>query len=89
MTPIEKLAREAQLVQSDNADRAWTTEMCDGVLPATLERFAQAVAKRCAEIAELESGDGPENGCCPTYWEQAQEASARTIRREFGIEGEG
>lgn len=84
MTDIEKLAREAGLVQADNADRAWTTEQCDGVLPATLERFAQAVARRCAQMCEQTT----EHGALDQGGETKAYASAAAIREEFGIKEE-
>lgn len=75
MIDLEKLAREAGYPAS--------------IMPLdqiqALERFAALVAGECARIAELESGDGPDNGCCPTYWDQAQDAAARSIRERFGI----
>lgn len=79
---IEKLAIQAQLVQADNADRAWTTEQCDGVLPATLERFAQAVARRCAELCDQTT----EHGALDERGETKAYASAAAIRKEFGLE---
>lgn len=53
-----------------------------------LEHFAKLVAdvatakerEACAKVCELESGDGPDNGCCPTFWNEAQEACAAAIR---------
>jgi hypothetical protein len=27
------------------------------------------------------AGDGPENGCCPTYWEDAREACIAAIQK--------
>jgi len=51
---------------------------------AALDRFAKLVAAKereaCAKVCELESGDGPDNGCCPTFWNEAQEACAAAIR---------
>lgn len=78
---VEKLAREAQLVQMGNADQAWTTEQCDGVLPETLERFAQLVATKCAEICERTT----EEGALDAGGETKAYASAAAIRQRFCI----
>lgn len=76
---IAKMAREAGMVQAENADRAWTTEQCDGVLPATLERFAQLVAARCAEICSERAGTSDYDDSTARYL-------AEDIAAEFGLE---
>ena len=65
-------------------------DICHGVLLVHhvpkdgIEAFAKLVAAKereaCAKVCELESGDGPDNGCCPTYWNEAQESCAAAIR---------
>lgn len=87
---IERLAREAQLVQADNADRVWTTEMCDGVLPPTLERFAALVAAECARLCRQEAAEfartavGHHNGQYD-HMEDGAAACEQAIRERFGI----
>ena len=55
-----------------------------GALPDLLERFAALVAaterEECAKVCETGIPDGPENGCCPTFWDEAAEACAKAIR---------
>jgi hypothetical protein len=89
---VERLAREAGLVQEDNADRAWTTDMCDGVLPATLERFAQLLVMEAVKVCEAQTRTG-KNQSCPGatngWWpDQVLYRCEIAIREHFGIEGE-
>ena len=80
MTDIEKMAREAGGVcmipaRKDINPAEWVMTTSD------LERFAQAVARRCAGLCEA-MGDGP----FAKGWESADYAAA--IRAEFGIKEE-
>lgn len=46
------------------------------------ETHAAILAEReaCAKVCENDVGDGPDNGCCPTYWNEATECCAQAIR---------
>jgi len=49
-----------------------------------IEAFAKLVAAKereaCAKVCENDVGEGPDNGCCPTYWNEAAECCAQSIR---------
>lgn len=78
MTDIEKMAREAGLYfWPESFGHSEQKAKWEGS-PEQLERFAQAVARRCAELCEG-MGDGP----FAKGWESADYAAA--IRAEFGI----
>lgn len=49
-------------------------------------KVAQEVAKRCFAIAEGTMDCGPDNGCCPTFWNESLERCASAIAAEFGLE---
>jgi hypothetical protein len=54
-------------------------EKCNAYIKE-LEKAVIDEREACAKACEYESGDGPDNGCCPTYWNEAQEACAAAIR---------
>jgi hypothetical protein len=52
--------------------------------PETVEQFA-ALARAdereaCAKVCNALQDCGPENGCCPTYWDEALEKAEAAIR---------
>jgi len=48
------------------------------------KRFAALVAAKereaCAKVCNALQDCGPENGCCPTYWNEALEKAEAVIR---------
>lgn len=74
-------------MSNDEIDIMWQQAMHQSIEDGemfTRYHFAKLVAAKereaCAKVCELESGDGPDNGCCPTFWNEAQEACAAAIR---------
>jgi hypothetical protein len=66
------------------ADTHITIPMARLVELETAERERDILRKRwkAKAIAACNSaGDGPDNGCCPTYWEEAREACIAAIKR--------
>lgn len=43
---------------------------------AERERWKERAIAACNS-----AGDGPDNGCCPTYWEEAREACIAAIQK--------
>lgn len=48
----------------------------DAKVAAERERWKDRAIAACNS-----AGDGPDNGCCPTYWEEAREACIAAIQR--------
>jgi hypothetical protein len=46
------------------------------VMAAERERWKEKAIAACNR-----AGEGPDNGCCPTYWEQAREACIAEIEK--------
>ncbi len=66
----------------------WRDRFVDetGFPPTEGEVWAAATAERerwkeKAIAACNRAGDGPDNGCCPTYWEEAREACIAAIQK--------
>ena len=75
---IIRMAREAGLWETRHS-----VEMAIGGV-GELERFAVLVASAersaCAKVCDGVQDCGPENGCCPTYWNESLERAAADIR---------
>jgi hypothetical protein len=64
------------LVRADERNRTWTQEHW-----TEYERsIAAAEREACAKVCDALQDCGPENGCCPTYWNEALEKAESTIR---------
>jgi hypothetical protein len=75
-TFIDALERFEALVRADERNRTWTQEHW-----TDYERsIAAAEREACAKVCEALQDCGPENGCCPTYWNEALEKAESTIR---------
>jgi hypothetical protein len=56
----------------DNTPAYWAWEgWCAGV---------KAEREACAKVCDGVQNCGPENGCCPTYWNESLERAAAAIR---------
>ena len=52
-----------------------TTQFC-GMVEQAIQAEREACAKVCQDIQDC----GPENGCCPTYWNEALDRAEAAIR---------
>ncbi len=64
-----ELADVWALLERERAGRA-------AAVAAERERWKAKAIAACNS-----AGDGPDNGCCPTYWEEAREACIAAIER--------
>lgn len=53
---------------------------------AMWEAATKAEREACAKVCDS-VGDGPENGCCPTFWNDALEAVQTAIRKRSNAGG--
>jgi hypothetical protein len=74
---IIEMARQAGL-------HLYVNDITEKPYAKILEDFAKLVAAKereaCAKVCENDVGEGPDNGCCPTYWNEAAECCAKAIR---------
>jgi hypothetical protein len=73
---IIRMAREADFKANVNEPYNVTNEWVFrfAALVASAERSA------CAKVCDGVQDCGPENGCCPTYWNESLERAAAAIR---------
>jgi hypothetical protein len=81
MKTVIELALEAgfeEIATHKDGDSDW---LC---FTDELERFAELVRaderNACAQVCDGVQDCGPENGCCPTYWNEALERAIAAIR---------
>lgn len=56
--------------------------------PAVIEfvrNLLEAEIEACAKVCDGVQDCGPENGCCPTYWNESLERAAAAIRARKSI----
>lgn len=93
MTDIEKMAREAGLWDVFDDGEFWKSPDMASVHVKDLERFAQAVARRCAEICREEAAgfartaSGHYSGQYD-HMEDGATSCEQSIRAEFEIKEE-
>ena len=78
---IIEMARQARLMSKYDEASPWVE---DHEITQYVEAFAKLVAAKereaCAKVCEDIQDCGPENGCCPTYWNEALEKAEEVIR---------
>jgi hypothetical protein len=78
---IIEMARQARLMSEYDEASPWVE---DHEITQYVEAFAKLVAAKereaCAKVCEDIQDCGPENGCCPTYWNEALEKAEEVIR---------
>ena len=71
------------------ADEYWTKPNTDRLLPAQLNRFAELIVRECARVAAQTVCPYQDEFAKQTYghtWDMACVASAKDIRKYFGVE---
>lgn len=74
----EYLERFAALVASAERER-----LTDAAMKSAEKAVDVAIAlerEACAKVCDGVQDCGPENGCCPTYWNESLERAAAAIR---------
>ena len=86
MTPEEQIAVAVKCGAAELKSYASTTDgQCTAYLMTGRELATYTAAveakerERCAVVCDS-VGDGPENGCCPTFWNDALEKAQAAIR---------
>jgi hypothetical protein len=84
--PHDRAAFEAWFCERYSYSRAvltnqfWASEVKEASDAFAAGQAAERERWKVAAIAACNSaGDGPDNGCCPTYWEDAREACIAAI----------
>jgi len=83
----DEIIEMAKQAWADAGDAWVAKEWFDDKVKA-FEAFAALVAAKatasereaCAKVCEDIQDCGPENGCCPTYWNEALEKAEEVIR---------
>ena len=82
---VEQLEAFEALVRADEQEKyKWDVHSCG----PTCKRYAcvamreavEAEREACAKVCQDTQDCGPENGCCPTYWNEALDRAADLIR---------